>query len=373
MRFIWEKILPFIFMILVMMIQLQVGHAGDISVNLELFPEIQNARMLFFRDFDIMQLGRGPLLFRLTMLNRSSQPKRIIGKFSVTSESLGPLLIGETSPFVLEPGNTYLTNRDLFSSQSTYALTTYSFESASEELRTIVLQTGRLPADKYHFKWEIYDAENPLNNASETATLTIDNPTSLNLISPGAPGTFGHLPILFTPLPYFQWESNALKFQLTVCEAISAAPEESMHYDPRLQVVIENTTAFQYPLAATSAAAIVRPLEEGKTYYWQIIALIETSSGVIEIPSEIWGFTVGDLSSGILNANQRQLVANLRAILGDKAVDLLFGPDGELYGFEITGVAFLNGKPISLEIINKLIEDILSGKLEVKDMRVEDL
>lgn len=349
--------------------QINTSFANEIEVTLDIFSEIESARVFFLRDFDLMQFGEGGLLFRISMKNSGQSDKEIIGKFSVVSGNLGPLLTGETRPFTLPVGTTFLTNLDLFSKESQFSLAHYTYESATDELRSLILQTGKLPADRYDFKWEATDVANEQNYDSKIESLIIDNPTSLDLISPGAEASFGDLPILFINLPYFRWESNAAKFQLTVCEKLdfNSTPEEVMQNTPRLQTTIENSKYFQYP------AVGARLLEEGKTYYWQIVALIQTSAGKYEIPSEIWGFQLASLGNSILSAQQMQVVANLRNILGDSAVELLFGPNGELNGFEVTGVALFNGKRISLEEIAKLIEDIVAGKLKVKEMKVLDL
>jgi len=341
--------------------------SGEIQVTLELFPEVQNARMLFLSDFDLLQLGTGPLMFRISMINSGNAAKTIIGRFSVETASLGTLFYGETHPFTLPQGTLYLTNHDLFSRQQTYSLSEYNFEAAADELRDIILQTGQLPADRYDFKWEIFDVNNNTNQDSKIESLFIDNPTRLDLISPGAEASGSYLPFLYTTFPYFRWESNATEFRLKVCEKLphNHSPEDAMNNTPRLETTITGSTFFQYP----SAGAL--NLEEGKTYFWQIFVTIATASGRVEVPSEIWGFQVVDLSNPQFAENQEQLLESLQDILGEGAITELFGPDGELQGFQITGVAFWNGKPITMQTILEIIDAIRDGKLQVESFRIE--
>lgn len=366
-RKINNKIRGYIF-ILVVMLHLPV-QGQTFQVTLELLPSLEKSQMLFLSDFDLFKLGEGPILFRITMMNRNAQEKEVIGKFSVVSKKLGLLLNGETKPFVLKTNTTILTNQDIFTSNSSFSLQEYSFTDASEDLRKVVLQTGKLPPDQYDFIWEIYDVKNPQNAASDLKSLLINSPSNIDLIAPGAYAGFGNLPIVFTPLPYFRWESDAQKFRLKVCEQenLSQTPEEVMQNTPRLEVEVTDAKYFQYPTIGAW------PLEEGKTYFWQVMAVIQTSTGEILLPSEIWGFKLADLSGGLTNIEQMRIISSLRTILGDSAVELLFGPNGELYGFEVTGVAFMNGKPISFEDLTKLIEDIVAGKIKVKEMKVLDM
>ena len=341
--------------------------SSEVQVTLELFPAMQNARMLFLSDFDLLQLGNGPLLFRISMINTSSGPKSLIGKFSVETANLGILFTGETKPFTLPVGTTFLTNQDLFTKQKEFSLSHYNFEDAADQLREAILQTGKLPTDRYDFKWEIFEVENNTNHDSKTESLFIDNPTRLDLISPGTEATSNFLPILFTTFPYFRWESNTAEFRLKVCEKLphNRTPEDAMNNTPRLETKIINNNFFQYPSAGTWN------LEEGKTYFWQVFATIKTASGSYEIPSEIWGFQIIDLSNPQLAESQEQIIKGLQDILGDDIIAELFGQEGELLGFQMTGVAYWNGKPVSIQKIMELIDEIREGKLEVKSYRVE--
>lgn len=343
------------------------AYTSEVQVTLELFPGLQNARMLFLSDFDLLQLGNGPLLFRISMTNSGTAAKSIIGKFSVETANLGILFYGETKPFSLPVGTTYLTNQDIFTQQQQYSLSQYNFEDAADELRETILQTGKLPTDRYDFKWEVIEVENNVNHDSKTESLFIDNPTRLDLISPGTEANSSFLPILFTTLPYFRWESNATEFRLKVCEKLphNRTPEDAMNNTPRLERKIIENNYFQYPSAGAWT------LEEGKTYFWQVFAAIETASGSVEIPSEIWGFQIIDLSNPQFAESQKRIIEELEDILGDNAIQELFGPEGELQGFQMTGIAYWNGKPISIQKIMELIDAIREGKLVVESYRIE--
>ena len=339
-----------------------------ITVELILFPNIdENVQVFFLSDFDLMELGTGPELFRIIIYNRGPA-KYVVGRFSIVSDNFGTLLSGQTKPFLLDSNWTVITNHELFSTSGDFALDNYSLEDAAAELRNLLLQTNKLPTDTYSFTWKILDTQNQLLD-DDTQPLTITNPTSLDLIAPGTEATSAELPIIFTAFPLFQWESDASDFILTVCERMDPgqSPEEVMNGEPRLRKEIEDENFCQYPASEPG----VWPLEEGKTYYWQVAAKIVSPGGPVELPGEIWGFTIADQGAVISNIEQMRTISNLRTILGDEIVEKLFGMSGELDGFTITGVVLLDGKRISLDDLTELIEKILSGEIKVKSFIVE--
>lgn len=343
----------------------------NISVELILLPNIQHSQVFFVSDFDLMQLGAGPELFQI-IVNNGGPAKEVFGRFSIVTDNFGMLLTGKTKPFMLATGATIITNRELFSANSIYALDDYSLEAAASELRSILLRTGKLPSDTYNFTWEIYDSQTGQLEASATEPLIITNPTHLDLIAPGMDASVSSHTILFTTTPMFQWESNAADFILTVCEKLypDQTPEEVMTGRPRLRLRLKNQTFAMYPYS-TNPGDIVLPLEERKTYYWQVKLIVPTSSGAIELGSEIWGFTVANPADIIANIEHMRVLNDLRAILGDAMVDLLFGASGELEGFHITGVFLFNGKRISLEGLKALVKKVLSEEIKVKSFVVE--
>ena len=92
------------------------------------------------------------------------------------------------------------------------------------------------------------------------------------------------------------------------------------------------STFFQYP------ASDVLPLQEGRSYFWRLTGMVPTSGTTVHIESEIWGFTVANFASGGTSPEHLQLLAQLRSLVGDEAVDALFAAGGPLYGWLFTGL-----------------------------------
>jgi len=139
-----------------------------------------------------------------------------------------------------------------------------------------------------------------------------------------------------------------------------------MDNEPRLEMEVSNQTSLQYPSVG------VWPLEPGKTYFWQVVAIVQTSGGPVELESEIWGFTIGDLGAGgSSSAQQIQVLGYLRAILGEDVVDALLGEGGPLAHHRPTGVILRNGSRLGDEELRSLIDRFRSGEFQVISFSVE--
>jgi len=186
-------------------------------------------------------------------------------------------------------------------------------------------------------------------------TVTVNNPTAVNLMTPGS--IPGDEEVILTTYPRFQWESLANKFQLTICEKLpeDIIPEEVMNKLPHYQAIIENQTFHEY---LTSG---VRPLESGHTYYWQIKALIPTSCGIKEIESDIWGFTV--LGSSELNA----LLLEIGELLSAEYKGVL----DRLQNYRLTGKIVIGGRTVSIDELRSYFQGFRTGKYKITNVNVE--
>ena len=346
----------------------QVG-AGHIDVKFDLF--LSDGSVLYLSDLGLTGLGSVPLIFAVTIENYYSTDKSIYLKFGI-SRGEQELFTGTSGSITVPkmvnstPGRKYLTNQTLLSNDSEYSLKGIDISDATEELKDQVLATGKLPSGVYKFFVEVldFDSDNSYDIAEEF--IQIGAPTILDLISPGTAADQPEVQEIFTSLPFFLWESNAPKFEITVCEKMemNSDPVDVMRNEPRLQTIVENQTFFQYPADAWE-------LNEGRTYYWQVVALLPSSSGEIRLESEILGFKIGSSSSGSSSIEHQQLLNNLQLILNSQLFDQFFGEGGPLYGFTFTGVVMLNGEPVKIQDLNDLITQIFQGKIKIKGYSVE--
>ncbi len=353
---------------LIFLINLPVFAQGNISVRLDTY--LPDGGIMYLSDLGLIDVEHAPLLFSLTIENYFPDAKEIVLKFGIR-RGADILIDGMTKPFTIEgnsgaPGRIYLTNQNIFTDGLEYSLQNIDITDATDELTNSILSTGKLPPGAYTFYVEILDAQDQSLYDQDSQTLTFGSPTLMDLVSPGARADHGDLPEIYTRMPFFQWDSDASKFEITVCEKLpsNTDPQDVMRNEPRLQTIVENQKYFQYPPTAWE-------LEEGKIYYWQVVALIPSASGETRLESEVWGFRVADMTEGSNSAEHQQLMMVLQSMFDSQNFTGLFGEGGPLEGFQFSGVAYLNGKAISLQEITSLLNQILQGKIDVSDFAVE--
>jgi hypothetical protein len=141
---------------------------------------------------------------------------------------------------------------------------------------------------------------------------------------------------------------------MTVCEVLpnNSSPEDVMQNEPRLQRLIQRGVDFiGSPSLIYPSGAL--PLQFGKTYYWQVQAIISSPSGEVRLPSEIWCFQI----SSINNPGGSALIQQLLNLLGSSDLEALFAEGGPLQGFKPTGVASINGRRIELAALLNMLRN----------------
>ena len=342
--------------------------SDTVTVDLQLF--LTDVDILFLNDLNLTKMQQAPLLFSVTIQNYFSIEKQLVLHFGIRRGNQ-ILLDGTSEPFIIQayPAQLYLTSQNLLSKGEQYSIKNYNIGDATDELANAILAQGKLPNGVYQFFIEVnYESsDNSQRLVFDEEILNIDFSTTLDLISPGQSAESEQLREIYTTLPFFQWHSTAKKFRITVCEklAINNSPQDVMNNEPRMQQIVENFPFFQYP------ASGVWPLEEGKTYYWQIVAITESSSGPVELESEIWGFKVGNISNGMTDIYHQQLLNLLTLILNDGDIRALFENGGPLDDFTFTGVMLNNGRIITQGDLIAIIEQVLSSKIIIDNYIVE--
>ncbi|MFZ5517725.1 MAG: hypothetical protein ACOY90_13855 [Candidatus Zhuqueibacterota bacterium] len=338
----------------------------DVTAELEIF--IADASVLFLNDLNLANLEATPLLFSVTVQNNTNAIKSVTLHFGINRGS-DVLIAGVSRPFDMQPHEViYLTNQNIFSGGQRYSLENIDIGSAAEDLKNAILASGKLPAGSYQFYVKVDYQDNTHQNqeAFSDEILNITDPTILDLTSPGQSAEMPDVMELFTPFPFFVWQSNASEFEITVCEKMStnSSPSDVMTNEPRLRQTIP-WTFFQYPSAGAW------PLEEGKTYYWQVFATVPSSSGPIRLESEIWGFKIGNVSGGMLSVEHAQMVSLLQTLFPTGGIEGLFEPGGILEGFTFTGVMTVNGQPFTMEDLKAFFQKVLNKEYTIDSYSVE--
>ncbi len=322
----------------------------------------RDVQMFFMNDLDLNNPGNNPLLFWVRIRNDARQ-RRVTISLKIVSQKYGVLAEGVSTPFLLKPDTLIeLDNRKLAQGQGPFELKDYALnEENLTKLRNAILSTGLLPSDHYAFLLKIQDVQEPAVENEKDISLDITNPTVVDLVSPGVSVGSASLPTVYTRQPQFVWNSNASTFVLTVCEKLpsDSSPEEVMENVPRYKGVVHGN-AFLYP------ASGAYPLESGKTYYWQLEALVQTSRGSQKLKSEIWGFKIARSE-----APDRQFAEEqVRLFLQSEQLRNLLNA-GALQGYKPTGVVFVNGRPVSMEDVQMILQKIESGQFKVLSVEIQ--
>lgn len=332
---------------------------------------ILNSQILRISDFNITGSGSVADLFLLQIKNVGPVPTDAILRFEFRSSRYpDPIVVASTQPFRMDGNQTRSFSYRDFRGRGTNSDVTineFSYNSESvEEITDAALKTGRLPTGTYFFNISLINVQNPGQSPQpEERAIEISNPITLDLISPGAPVGGSECLVQFGPLPQFKWDSSADQFLITVCEALptNSSPEEVMQNEPRLQRLVRRnleffgSPSFMYPTGGL-------PLEFGKTYYWQVQAVIGSASGEVRLPSEIWCFQISALG----NPGGDLLLQQLFSLLNSNDFAALFRDGGPLQGFRPTGEVMLNGRRMDL---SQLLAFLRSQTVRTVSMQVE--
>jgi len=353
------------------------AHSQQVHVSAHMLNP--SLRAFFLSDFNFTGSGTsGASIFSVTLTNSSGSTEPCDLTLTMRSENLGELAEGHTNTFTLRgPSSTTLSSQNLFSKTHEYRLEDYSIARAGDELKNRILTTGKLPSDIYYFRFTLRQLRTGYSSQAEIS-LRVDNPNTLDMLAPGSRAGSDDPVQVFTTLPMFRWDSNLAKFRLRIAEKLpelhkNASPEEIMNdrvrFDRTFQLnrdlsagsaaglEVIASTAYQYP--ATGAW----PLERGKTYYWQITGLGPSSGGEIEMPGEIWCFTITQPTAGMSGFNSA-LMNQLSMLLGDQFASLMTG-SGPLAGYQPTGVFRVNGHSYSLDQLLALLAALNRGEYVV--------
>jgi len=315
---------------------------GSAAVTLDLSLAASNNLEAFFLE-DLNITGQAPAseVFRVTL--QSDLPATpCYFEFSMGA-SAGEVIHGRSNVFTLNPGTLLISSLDLTQPDSPYWLTDHDLAPEANGIQEQVETMGYFPADVYRLYLELHESGGALL-AHDELIVTITNPFTTQLLSPfgtpGLPGTAAGSP------PVFVWAGQAGSYLLRICEQTYPGqdPESALqgrpHYETDLSQPLTSQN-FVYPPAG------VRPLEPGRTYFWQVTALVETSSGSQSYPSAVGAFQIPAANA---DPQAQRILMAVQRILGPGRQGVL----DELTGCLPDGGLRLNGRDISIEDLEAL-------------------
>ncbi len=349
----------------------------------------EQIQVFFVGDLGLTSNPDAPPIFWVDLRNADVDTHQVTVRLQILKGDGTVLAEGTSRPFGLEPGVRRITNRNLLSLRGELRLEGYRITDAANEIIQKVMRTGKLPAGVYIFSFDLTDLTAG-GESNKQIRVVIRNPSTLDLLAPGAPASSTEIPEIQTKYPLFRWESDANLFRLIVAERSGApgeTPEAAIANNVRLQKTIyvrrrgepqptdlppgteiQPGPFYQYPTSG------VLPLLEDSTYYWRVVALIPTSSDPthpLEMSSTIWAFKIARMTPGQTDFVAAQTNAFLQNILPGNQFGGLFGQGGPLEGFSPTGVVMRNGEPIRSEELRRMMRGFLTGRLRVVSVTVE--
>lgn len=325
---------------------------GQGAVSLEV-DVVSDYEVYYIADLDPRAIGSGVRVFSLDMTNTGSdfQCQMRITFYhgaDVIAEGLSDLF------FFAAGDRLYMDNRIIqenhASTEAGITVDMNSYEFHNEFLDNI--SGNILPTGIYRVYVEVMNDQMHLL-ATDEASFAVTNPDAVWLLSP-----MNHVGVV-TATPVFAWSSNARQFRIRVCKAESGqtSGEDIMTNVPVWETETEEST-IQYP------AAGARILEPGGDYYWQVSALVSTSLGEREFPSDIRHF-VYDIE-GDEQMNQ-ELYEVIHQFLPDDADAIM----AQLVGYYISGPVMLDGVPVDQRVFQDFLQRVIDGEYDLSEIQLQ--
>ena len=246
-----------------------------------------------------------------------------------------------------------------------------------ENMTNYIMTTGKVPNGTYVFNFVLREGDAESNGAildSYTRDVEIYEPTFLDLLSPGYKNiSDAQESPIFNSYPVFTWNADmcsSCSYGIRVCEynqanhssfsdALNDISSLPSNQSIDFYTISSAGSVFQYPSSGGF------DLEAGKFYVWQIKRSYGTTVGSKEDFSDIFVFRV----SSFQNSESSNLDF-LKDLIGDSEFSTLFGPGGQLEGYDLSGIK-LNGEESSDQDIQQIIIDIQQGNAEIIDYTVD--
>ena len=242
-----------------------------------------------------------------------------------------------------------------------------------------ILASGKIADGEYTFEIKIKSGISGQTLASDSKTIFVQSPVSINLEYPG--GTLSDTldNVLYSTFPIFQWYSQSCagcetfirvtEFNSEVHSSLEEAMDDQrvLPFDQSEEwYLIDNVNSFQYPFSGAY------PLEEGKVYGWQIMITLPTTIGQEEMASAINAFKIGSAGT-VENTDMftNPFLMVLQEVLGDDQFNAFFGSGNVLQGYNPTGQFEMNGITVDEASVGYILSQIESNAYQIQSVTVE--
>jgi len=254
-----------------------------------------------------------------------------------------------TKQFAISPGMRTLTNLDIGHNTQGIkdSIPVVIPPDVKSSVEDVALGTGKFPAGDYSFHLELDGASCQVSTQPIVFNLT--NPSQLELRSPRDGETTNQFPL-------FEFYQDAGSATLTVAELTQNQSREDAitHQPPMLQVQLNGQNSFLYSGG--------RPLENGKTYVWQVVTKsVAVGGSASAMSSPIWSFQV---SSDASTSSDDYILKLLQQMFGDRYASIFQQLQQD--GCTSTGVFELNGTTITQSQLLNILNELRSNPDDVE-------
>jgi hypothetical protein len=327
---------------------------------------VPQTNQIYVADLDMQHIQSSGVLFSATIQSLASSPIQVKLRMTVNvtltdGTSYPDIADATTNPFTLQPGQVrVITNVDLSGSNPAISVESSHFNSDQvDKLKSVALATGKAPAGVYQFVLQCLDQNSMPVSEEAQGSIIVTNPSRIELALPMDQGNVSTL------FPHFQWMANVDTVVLSVYEKLPSqvSPEDVVSGVPYLRVTVPNSTSpapgsFNYPPSGPG----VRPLQNGRTYYWyvQVPGSVSRGSG---LRSDIWSFTIGSMGSAAQSGTQggninSEATAALKSFLSGTPYSYLASRISML-----TGQATYDGNEISTDELIDILKNMDRSKV----------
>jgi len=340
---------------LVMLSDGQASAQCPLSMNVSYVPvhELSIAQI----DFDHFESRA--LLFTLNIGNTSPSTAygvlhiRVHIKLADGTPLSDPALDFTSRQFAIPSGGMTITNLQIGHGAGLVRDSSFDLPSdVKDKVEDVALGTGKFPAGTYAFGLEL-DGSSCGPIFSTPIVFSVTNPSRVELRAPRD----GEVTNQF---PMFEFYQDGVQATLTVAELGNNQSREDAiaHQPPMLQVELNGQNSFLYTGG--------RPLENGKSYVWQVVGSTLLAGGTSStISSPIWSFTVastpGLTSDDVILDMLEQIVGSR---FGSTIRQLRTG------NFHLNGTIELNGQTLTRDQLLNLLNELRSGSGDI-DLVVE--
>ena len=338
--------------------------------------EVTQFEVIFIHDLDFTQ---APNWFWLTMTNTLGQPVRVVFIINLFKDG-ERLAEAETGPYtvpVTQPGESHTIQGADFG--TTINVVSSEIFEPGEEITDAVLGRGILPTGIYRFLILAQAVDLANVQAEDDVIIEITNPTSgIELVAPGLPAQDfdpADWPTFYSNIITFVWFTTAQNVTLQVVEARDLGSLESnFENEPEILALFSGGTTTFTAQSGTSSDPNVQiekyiALQEGK-YLWRIVANVQTAGGTEQFFGEMMGFQIEGIDDLLGGTSSERIMTILEGLLGEPRVQELFGPGGPLNGASLEDLR-LGDQQITVEDLNRILQDFLDGKKRVVEDIVE--